>query len=98
MEKEKRTNDKSSKEKDKNISKGKRQNIFTMVVQDTLLLIVLFPRILKSLCKLLGVTWILKSTTSEDARQDQNNFLTFVASTDFVHDSDCEYTDKQNAT
>ena len=40
------------------------------------------------------------STTSEDTRYDPNNFLAFVASMEFVHDSDSdnEFTNDQKAT
>ena len=43
------------------------------------------------------------STASKDARYDPNDLLAFVASIEFVHDSDCdshddEFTDEQRVT
>ena len=36
------------------------------------------------------------STTSKDAWYEQNDFLAFVVSLNFVHDSDCDCTNEQN--
>ena len=32
----------------------------------------------------------IASTTSEDAKYDQNDFLAFVTSVEFVHDNECD--------
>ena len=62
--KRKRPNEQTSKEKDKGSSKGKKVECLSVQVWDTLIMIVLAPKILKSLCRLLGVILTLKKVVS----------------------------------
>ena len=103
----KRPNEQSSKEKDKGSSKCKKIECFNVVVWDTLLLIILTLKILKSLCKLLGVIQTLKKVVIQLLKMQGTiliDFLAFIASVEFVHDSECdsdsddEFTNDQKAT
>ena len=57
--------------------KVRKLNALTMVVKDTLLLIVLAPNISKSLCRLHGVTLILKKVVSQLPKMQGMTMMTF---------------------
>ena len=91
----------SSKEKDKGISKGKRIECFNYGGLGHFAIDCLSPKdIKKSMHAIWSDTYFDESDsmTSKDVRYNQNEFLTFVAFIDLVHDSDCEceYTNEQN--
>ena len=85
----------------------RKLNALIVVVWDTLLLIILTLKILKSLCKLLGVIQTLKKVVIQLLKMQGTiliDFLAFIASVEFVHDSECdsdrddEFTNDQKAT
>ena len=105
LEKGKRPNEQSSKEKDKGFSKGKKVECFNYRGLWHFATNCPSPKDIK---KSMQDIWSdtnyeeSNSTTSENVRRyDPNDFLVFIASMKSVHDSDCdndsdnEFTDEQ---